>query len=383
MNTVDVLNGQALIAGQWRSSVRLTMDGGRIVSVDDAGDIGGGADAVIDLRGGYLLPGFVDTQVNGGGGVLFNDCPTADGVAAIAAAHARFGTTALLPTLISDSVEAVAAALDAVDDAIAQGVPGIVGVHIEGPFINPARKGIHSEARLRRLDDAAMALLTRPRKGVVMLTIAPELAAPEQIVALARAGVIISAGHTDATYEEAIAGFDHGVRGVTHLYNAMTPLQHRAPGMVGAAFDRDDVYCGLIVDGVHVATPAVRLACRVKGPERLMLVTDAMPGVGNGGQPFMLDGRPIYVRDGMCTDEAGTLAGSGLDMATALRNTLTMTGLPMNDVSQMASATPAAFIGLEGRIGRIASGMAADFVALNADLGVAQTWIGGTCRFAG
>lgn len=379
MNTVDVLNGQALIAGQWRSSARLVMDGGRIVSIDEAGD----ADQVIDLQGGYLLPGFVDTQVNGGGGVLFNDCPTVDGVAAIAAAHARFGTTALLPTLISDSVEAVAAALDAVDDAIAQGVPGIVGVHIEGPFINPARKGIHSEARLRRLDDAAMALLTRPRRGVVMLTIAPELAAPEQIVALTRAGVIISAGHTDATYEEAIAGFDHGVRGVTHLYNAMTPLQHRAPGMVGAAFDRDDVYCGLIVDGVHVATPAVRLACRVKGAERLMLVTDAMPGVGNGGQPFMLDGRPIYVRDGMCTDAAGTLAGSGLDMATALRNTITMTGLPVEQVSKMASATPAAFLGLEGRIGRIAAGMAADFVALGADLRVAQTWIGGACRFVG
>ncbi|WCT79621.1 N-acetylglucosamine-6-phosphate deacetylase [Novosphingobium humi] len=379
MNTVDVLNGQALIAGQWRSSARLVMDGGRIVSIDEAGD----ADQVIDLQGGYLLPGFVDTQVNGGGGVLFNDCPTVDGVAAIAAAHARFGTTALLPTLISDSVEAVAAALDAVDDAIAQGVPGIVGVHIEGPFINPARKGIHSEARLRRLDDAAMALLTRPRRGVVMLTIAPELAAPEQIVALTRAGVIISAGHTDATYEEAIAGFDHGVRGVTHLYNAMTPLQHRAPGMVGAAFDRDDVYCGLIVDGVHVATPAVRLACRVKGAERLMLVTDAMPGVGNGGKPFMLDGRPIYVRDGMCTDAAGTLAGSGLDMATALRNTITMTGLPVEQVSNMASATPAAFLGLEGRIGRIAAGMAADFVALGADLRVAQTWIGGACRFVG
>ncbi|WJT00388.1 N-acetylglucosamine-6-phosphate deacetylase [Novosphingobium humi] len=379
MNTVDVLNGQALIAGQWRSSARLVMDGGRIVSIDEAGD----ADQVIDLQGGYLLPGFVDTQVNGGGGVLFNDCPTVDGVAAIAAAHARFGTTALLPTLISDSVEAVAAALDAVDDAIAQGVPGIVGVHIEGPFINPARKGIHSEARLRRLDDAAMALLTRPRRGVVMLTIAPELAAPEQIVALTRAGVIISAGHTDATYEEAIAGFDHGVRGVTHLYNAMTPLQHRAPGMVGAAFDRDDVYCGLIVDGVHVATPAVRLACRVKGAERLMLVTDAMPGVGNGGKPFMLDGRPIYVRDGMCTDAAGTLAGSGLDMATALRKTITMTGLPVEQVSNMASATPAAFLGLEGRIGRIAAGMAADFVALGADLRVAQTWIGGACRFVG
>lgn len=381
MSTMDICNGQALIGGAWRSSARLVLDGGRIVAVEEAA--AGGADQVLDLQGGYLLPGFVDTQVNGGGGVLFNDCPTVDGVAAIAAAHARFGTTSLLPTLISDSLAMVEAALDAVDQAIEQGVPGIVGVHIEGPFINPVRKGIHSEARLRRLDDAAMALLTKPRRGGVMLTLAPELAQPEQIVALARAGVILSAGHTNASYEEALSGFDHGVRGVTHLYNAMTPLQHRAPGVVGASLDRDDVYCGLIVDGVHVAPPAVRLACRAKGADRLMLVTDAMPGVGNGGQPFMLDGRPIYVRDGMCTDAAGTLAGSGLDMATALRNTLTMTGLPLADVSRMASATPAAFLRLEGQMGQIAPGMAADFVVLDAQLGVAQTWIGGACRFSG
>lgn len=380
MTTVDVMNGQSLIAGAWRDAVRVVIEDGRIVSL--GGVEASGADQTLDLQGGFLLPGFVDTQVNGGGGVLFNDCPTVDGVAAIAAAHARFGTTALLPTLISDSLAMVSAALDAVDAAIEQGVPGVVGVHIEGPFINPARKGIHSEARLCRLDDAAMALLTRPRRGVVMLTLAPELAAPEQIVALARAGVVLSAGHTDATYEEAIAGFDHGVRGVTHLYNAMTPLQHRAPGMVGAALDRDDVYCGLIVDGVHVATPAVRLACRAKGPGRLMLVTDAMPGVGNGGQPFMLDGRPIYVRDGMCTDAQGTLAGSGLDMATALRNTVTMTGWPLADVSRMASATPAAFLGIGARMGVIAPGMAADFIALDAALMVRQTWIGGICRFA-
>ena len=380
MTTVDVLNGRALIAGEWHPSVRLEIEDGRVASIGKAGEA---ADQVIDLQGGYLLPGFIDTQVNGGGGVLFNDCTTADGVAAIAAAHARFGTTAMLPTLISDSVGVVAAALDAVDDAIDQGVPGVVGVHIEGPFINPARKGIHSAERLRRLDDEAMALLTRPRRGVVMLTLAPELAAPEQIAALARAGVVLSAGHTDATYEEAVAGFDSGIRGVTHLYNAMTPLQHRAPGMVGAALDRDDVFCGLIVDGVHVARPAVRLACRAKGAGRLMLVTDAMPGVGNGDQPFVLDGRPIYVRDGTCTDATGTLAGSGLDMATALRNTLEMTGWAMEDVSHMASATPAAFIRLEERMGRIAPGMAADFVALNADLAVTQTWIGGACRYAG
>ena len=380
MMALDIQNGLALIGGELRASARLLIEHGRLVAVEDV--TVQPADHVIDLKGGWLLPGFVDTQVNGGGGVLLNDQPSAAGVAAIAAAHAQFGTTALMPTLISDSVEAVAAALDAVDEAIGQGVAGVVGVHIEGPFINPARKGIHSEERLRLLDDATIALLTAKRRGVVMLTLAPELASAEQIAALAAAGVVLSAGHTNASYEQALAGFDHGITGVTHLFNAMTPLQHRAPGVVGAALDRDDVFCGLIVDGVHVAPAAVRLACRVKGADRLMLVTDAMPGVGNGGQPFMLDGRPIYVRDGKCTDAAGTLAGSGLDMASALRNTLAMTGLPIGDISTMASATPAAFLGLAERMGRLALGQAADFVVLDAGLAVQQTWIGGTCRYS-
>jgi N-acetylglucosamine-6-phosphate deacetylase len=380
MMALDIQNGLALIGGELRASARLLIEHGRLVAVEDV--TAQPADHVIDLKGGWLLPGFVDTQVNGGGGVLLNDQPSAAGVAAIAAAHAQFGTTALMPTLISDSVEAVAAALDAVDEAIAQGVAGVVGVHIEGPFINPARKGIHSEERLRLLDDATIALLTAKRRGVVMLTLAPELASADQIAALAAAGVVLSAGHTNASYEQALAGFDHGITGVTHLFNAMTPLQHRAPGVVGAALDRDDVFCGLIVDGVHVAPAAVRLACRVKGADRLMLVTDAMPGVGNGGQPFMLDGRPIYVRDGKCTDAAGTLAGSGLDMASALRNCLAMTGLPIGDISTMASATPAAFLGLAERMGRLALGQAADFVVLDAGLAVRQTWIGGTCRYS-
>ncbi|RVU06995.1 N-acetylglucosamine-6-phosphate deacetylase [Novosphingobium umbonatum] len=380
MMALDIQNGLALIGGELRASARLVIEDGKLVAVEDV--TAQPADQVIDLKGGWLLPGFVDTQVNGGGGVLFNDQPSAAGVAAIAAAHAQFGTTALMPTLISDSVEAVAAALDAVDDAIAQGVAGVVGVHIEGPFINPARKGIHSEERLRLLDDATIALLTAKRRGVVMLTLAPELASAEQIAALAAAGVVLSAGHTNASYEQALHGFDHGITGVTHLFNAMTPLQHRAPGVVGAALDRDDVFCGLIVDGVHVAPAAVRLACRVKGADRLMLVTDAMPGVGNGGQPFMLDGRPIYVRDGKCTDAAGTLAGSGLDMASALRNTLAMTGLPVAQVSAMASATPAAYLGLAEHMGRLAVGQAADFVVLDAEMAVQQTWIGGTCRYS-
>jgi N-acetylglucosamine-6-phosphate deacetylase len=380
MTFLDVLNGRVMVAGQMLGSVRLGFADGLIASVGPVGQ--SAADAVIDLNGGAMLPGFVDTQVNGGGGVLFNDAPNPAGIAAIAAAHARFGTTALLPTLISDSLDTVAAALDAMDAAMAQGVPGVVGVHIEGPFINPLRKGIHSEPHLRRLDDRAMAVLTRPRRGVVMLTLAPELAEPAQITALVEAGVVLSAGHSNASYDEAMAGFVSGVSGVTHLFNAMTPLLHRAPGMVGAAFDTAQVYCGLIVDGVHVAPAAVRLACRVKGPERLMLVTDAMPGVGNNDLPFMLDGRPIFVREGICTDASGTLAGSGLDMATALRNAGRMTGLPIETLSQMASATPADFLGLGARIGTLDIGKSADFVVLDADLMPVQTWIGGQCRFS-
>jgi hypothetical protein len=203
-----------------------------------------------------------------------------------------------------------------------------------------------------------MDLLTRPRKGVVMLTLAPELADPADLVRLAAAGVILSAGHTDASLEQALDGFAHGVRGVTHLYNAMSPLLHRAPGMVGAALTHDETYCGIIADGVHVAGTALKLALKAKGTQRLMLVTDAMPGVGNGGKPFLLDGREIFVKDGICTDAAGTLAGSGLDMAGAVRNMVALTGCAVAAASRMASATPADFLRLNHDLGTLAAGNA-------------------------
>jgi N-acetylglucosamine-6-phosphate deacetylase len=379
MSAMFVCNGKLLTADGVLPSARLVVADGHVAALEAASAPQPG-DSVVDLAGGWLLPGFIDTQVNGGGGVLFNDVPSVEGIAAIAAAHARFGTTALLPTLISDRPEAIARALDAVDAAIDAGVPGVVGVHIEGPFINARRRGIHLEERLRRLDPAMVELLCRPRRGVVMLTLAPELAAPADIAALAAAGVRLSAGHTDATFDEAQAGFASGITGVTHLFNAMSPLLHRAPGVVGAALDNDAVFCGVIADGVHVAAPALRLALRAKGRDRLMLVTDAMPGVGNGGAPFLLDGREIFVTDGKCTDAAGTLAGSGLDMATALRNMVSMAGASVADAAHMASATPAAYLGLGPDYGAIAQGQRADFVALDAHLSPLQTWIGGAAQ---
>lgn len=376
MSTLFAGNGHVPANDRIVPGARLEIEAGRLLAVTPA-DRAVDGDELIDLDGGWLLPGFIDTQVNGGGGVLFNDEPTVAGIAAIGAAHARYGTTAFLPTLISDRPAVIATALDAVDAAIAAGVPGVLGIHIEGPFINPARKGIHLEERLIRLDPAVMDLLTQPRRGVVMVTLAPELADPADLMRLTQAGVVLSAGHTDATYEQANAGFAHGVRGVTHLFNAMSPLLHRAPGMVGAALTGEHVFCGIIADGVHVAGPALKLALMAKGVERLMLVTDAMPGVGNGGKPFLLDGREIFVKDGICTDAAGTLAGSGLDMAGALRGMVAMTGCDVASASRMASATPAAFLRLEDEVGMLKIGQRADFVILDVDLAPVQTWIGG------
>lgn len=366
-------NGRVVTPQGVRDGADVTVADGTITALAPAG--GGAADRHIDLEGGWLLPGFIDTQVNGGGGVLFNDQTDVDAIAAIGAAHARFGTTAFLPTLISDTPDQIAAALDAVDAAIEQGVPGVVGIHVEGPFINEVKRGIHEARRIRRLDADTLALLTAPRCGRVMLTLAPELCDTDDIRALVEHGVIVSAGHTNATYDEMMGGIGAGLRGFTHLFNAMSPLHHRNPGAVGAAFDSDS-WCGMIVDDAHLHPAVVRLAVRAKGIERLMLVTDAMPSVGTDDTEFMLQGKRIMVRDGVCIFEDGTLAGTHLDMASALRNTVEVTGLPVADASVMASATPARFLSLENH-GAIAPGMRADWVWLDDKLQPRGTWIGG------
>ena len=367
-------NGRVALPGGAVDAADIAVEGGAVTTVSAPGDTA--ADRAVDLEGGWLLPGFVDTQVNGGGGVLFNDQVDVEAIAAIGAAHARFGTTAFLPTLISDTPAQIAAALAAVDAAIEQGVPGVVGIHIEGPFINEVKRGIHEAHRIRRLDTGILATLTAPHRGRVMLTLAPELCDEEDIRTLVRHGVIVSAGHSDATYDEAQRAIAAGLSGFTHLFNAMSPLHHRNPGAVGAAFD-SDTYGGLIVDDVHLHPAVVRLAVRTKGKERIMLVTDAMPSVGTNVSEFTLQGKRIAVKDGVCIFEDGTLAGTHLDMASALRKTVEVTGLPVPDVSAMASATPAAFLSLEERIGAIAAGQRADWVWLDAGLAPRATWIGG------
>src|SRR6187399_87351 len=300
-------NGRILTDAGVESGKTLLVRNGRIEAICGAREVIG-PDRTIDLNGQLLVPGFIDTQVNGGGGVLFNDDPSVESIAAIGRAHRRFGTTGFLPTLISDDLDVVARAIDAVRDAIAGGVPGVLGIHIEGPFLNEERRGVHDASKLRELDAGAVKLLTRPHGGVTMVTLAPERTTPAFIRQLSDAGVIVSAGHTNATFDQLQPAFAAGLRGFTHLFNAMSPLGSREPGAVGAALANENSWCGLIVDGHHVHPEVMKLALRAKRHERFMLVSDAMPSVGAAMDSFVLNGRRITVADRKLVDDEGRLA---------------------------------------------------------------------------
>ena len=330
-----------------------------------------------DLGGQLLLPGFIDSQVNGGGGVLFNDAPSVESIRAIGRAHRRFGTTGFLPTLISTDLDVMARAIAAVRSAIEAGVPGVLGIHIEGPYLSLARKGVHDPAKLRELDASALGLLTSLRGGRTLVTLAPEVTTPQIIEKLVAAGVVVSAGHTNATYAEISTALRHGLTGFTHLFNAMSQLTGREPGAVGAALEDPTSWCGIIVDGAHTDPVVLRIALRCKPHDRFMLVTDAMPSVGTNNDSFELQGRRITVSGSTCLDEDGRLAGSNIDMATCVRNAISMLGLSLPEAVRMASQGPAEFLGLAHDTGRIAPGLRADLVLADEGLNVLETWIAG------
>ena len=371
-------NARILLDDGFADDRAVLVDAGRIVDVVARSDRRINGAKREDLGGAILLPGFVDCQVNGGGGALFNDDPSVATIRAIGAAHRRFGTTAFLPTLISEDFTVIRRAIQAVREAIGSGVPGVAGIHIEGPFINAARSGVHDATKIRDLDTRDMALLSSLEVGRTLVTLAPEMTTAATLRHLAREGVVLSAGHTDGTFEEVSAALKNGVTGVTHLFNAMSPLHHRRPGAAGAALADPDCWCGLIVDGQHVHPAVLKIAVAAKRADRFMIVTDAMPSVGADQDSFMLQGRRIRVKDGVCVDASGTLAGSAIDMAASVRNCVEMLGLPLERAARMASTYPAEFLGLGGEMGRIAPGLRANLVALDAKLRVRATWIDGT-----
>ena len=370
-------NARVLLDDGFVAGRVVLVEGGRIVDIVSPDDVRCARAQPRDLKGALLLPGFVDAQVNGGGGVLFNDDPSIATIRTIGRAHRRFGTTSFLPTLISDDLSVLLRAISAVRDAIKGNVPGVAGVHLEGPFLSEARTGAHDPTKFRDLDRDAIAMLSSLDVGRTLVTLAPEETTPETIAKLARAGVVVAAGHTNATYAEMRAALDHGLRGFTHLFNAMSPLTHREPGAVGAALHDGESWCGIIVDGRHVDPVVLQIALRCKRRDRFMLVTDAMPNVGAEQDWFMLQGRKITVRDGVCVDENGTLSGSALDMASAVRNTVGRLGVDLAEAVRMASTYPAEFLGLGHEVGRIAPGDRANLVAADDSLTVLETWIDG------
>ena len=378
MATRALVNARALVDDGFRDDLAVLLDdGGDIAALVPAGEARARAGEVEDLAGGWLVHGFIDAQVNGGGGVLFNNDTSVEAIAAIGRAHRRFGTTGFLPTLISDDAEVMARAIGATRAAIAAGVPGVLGVHLEGPYIAPARKGTHDAGKFRVPDAAEVAMATSLDNGITLITLAPEQVPLATIRAMAARGAIVVAGHTAASYEQARAGLEAGLRGFTHLYNAMSPLQGREPGAVGAALEDRDSWCGVIVDGVHVHPGSLRVALAAKPRGKLFLVTDAMPMVGSDDPAFALYGEVITAVDGVVRNAAGALAGSALDMATAVRNCVRLLGLPLDEAARMASTYPADFLGLGGRCGRIAAGLQADLVLLDESLAVRSTWIAG------
>ena len=376
--TTALTHARVLAADGWHDDLAVLLEGERIVDLLPPDDPRVRDAHQHDLHGAMLLPGFIDVQVNGGGGVLFNEAPTVETLRRIGAAHRRFGTTGFLPTLISDRVEVMRAALAAVEQALAEGVPGVLGIHLEGPYLAPARKGVHDPKYFHAPGSDELAQLCAPHRGVRLLTLAPDQVPLASIGALAGAGLIVCAGHTAADYETIRAALAAGVRGFTHLFNAMTPFGSREPGVVGAALEDADSWCGIIADGHHVHPASLRVALAAKPRGKMLLVTDAMPPVGADRPDYVLNGETIIVKDGICQTAQGVLAGSALDMASAVRNAVQLLGLSLEEAVRMASTYPAEFLGLGASQGRIAPGYRADLVALDDEYRVQRSWIGGS-----
>jgi N-acetylglucosamine-6-phosphate deacetylase len=360
----------------WHDNAAVMTDDGRIAAVLRASELPADLPRQTCPPGSIVAPGFIDLQVNGGGGILLNDAPTAEAMRQIARAHRRYGTTGCLPTLITDTRAQTQAAIAA--GRAAAGRDGIIGLHLEGPFISPQRPGVHRPDLIARAERADLDWLLELRHvGASMVTLAPEQVPPGFVRALTDAGLHVSAGHSEATSEELAGAIADGLRSVTHLFNAMPPLAGRAPGIVGTALAEPRLVAGLIVDGVHVDPIAIRAAFAAKGARGIALVTDAMPTVGSILQSFTLMGRVIRLVDGRLSTEQGTLAGAHLDMASAVRNAVCLAGIPLEDALRAASLTPAQFLGLGHERGSLVPGARADLVVMTKDLQVTETFVDG------
>ena len=353
----------------------VVVEGARIAGVVPYAEhpCGGGE---INLGGGLLAPGFIDVQVNGGGGALMNEHPSADVVARIAESHRKYGSVGVMPTLVTDTPDKMRAAIAAVREARRR-FPSVLGIHLEGPFLDPTRKGAHDANYIRPIETSDIEMIADADCGAVMLTVAPNRISADAIRTLAGRGVLVSLGHSEASYDEALAGVAAGARAFTHLFNAMSPFLGRTPGMVGAALDAKDAFVGIIADGHHVHPASLRIAFAAKSHDRMMLITDAMPPAAGGPDSFLLQGRRVARADGCLRLGDGTIAGSVITMDEAVRFCVRTVDVTLAHALAMASRTPAAFLRRDRDLGRIAPGYLASLVHLDDELRVRETWVEG------
>jgi len=370
--TIFRLHVKTLFDGQnYIDDQVLTISDGKITAFDS------NTSQVDDVLEGLVVPGFIDLQVNGGGGALFNDSPSLNHIKTMINAHAKFGTTAMLPTLITDKISVMEQAADAMAEAIAAKIPGIIGIHFEGPHLSVAKKGTHAQEYIRPISDEEWAILERKDLGQILVTLAPETVAANDINRMVSLGIKVCLGHTNADYKTAQAAIDAGADGFTHLFNAMSPIQGREPGVTGCALLNDHTSCGIIIDGHHVDYVSAKLALKTKPVGSVFLVTDAMSTIGTDQTEFAFFDRTIYLKDGRLTSTTGELAGAALDMAQAVENTHIGLGLPLDESIRMATQYPANYINQSRVRGSLTIGYQADFVELDAKFKVQSTWIAG------
>lgn len=349
---------------------------GRVAGIIPLADMGAEYEK-IELAGGLIAPGLVDLQVNGGGGVMLNNDTSVEAIRTICAAHARCGTTALLPTLITDTPDMTRRAITAVRQALAAKIPGIIGLHLEGPHLALSRKGAHCADLIRPMDENDCRDLEQLAGELpsLMLTVAPESVTFDQIRRLRKAGAVVSIGHSDCTYSDALGAADSGATSVTHLFNAMSQLTNREPGLVGAALDIGTLSAGIIADGIHVDAATISIALKAKqGPEHLFLISDAMATAGTDLTEFFLNGRRILRQDNKLTLEDGTLAGANLDLFTAVDFIVQVVGLAPEEALRMASLYPASILGRSSELGCLESGAKADFIWMQESTKIKAIW---------
>jgi N-acetylglucosamine-6-phosphate deacetylase len=378
MNTFAIAADHVFDGWRMHDNAFVVIEGSQIAAVRSQSELPANLPTNRVARGAWLAPGFIDLQVNGGGDVLFNNSPTPETIITIAAAHRKFGTTAILPTFITDTREKTKIAISAAKAAM-KIEPSVLGIHLEGPHLSPEKAGAHDPDFIRRPDDSDLEMLCADWEGKLLVTLAPECVPHGFISQLVAAGHVVSLGHSAATYEETCSAMAEGLSGFTHLFNAMRSLGSREPGPIAAALESVDAWYGLIADGWHVSPAMLRLALRGLGHP--MLVTDAMPPVGGRHSSFQLYGKEIKVAGGRCLRPDGMLAGAALDMATAIRNCIKLLHVPLQDALRFASRNPAEFIGVGDGLGKLAPGYRADIVAFDPDtLTVLGTWVAGTDR---